>query len=317
MNPQPVAFILIGAVIAAAPACNRTAATRQPSAPSLEELASATYIGVEDRPITLADGHWQGEPLIDGGASRPSVMLVDGFGPVGDLDGDGRDETTVLLAESSGGSGTFLYLAVMGRRNGRIVNIASALVGDRVQVRGGCVTDGHIQLDVVQAAPGDAACCPSQLATRRWTLDGDGLTEGPMTITGNLSLETLAGPEWALVELGRDEPVSDIVEITLSFHEGKVTGVGGCNRYFATVTSSSPGMLAFSGMGTTRQACPEPAMSLERRYLSTLAGASSFSFLGGRLVLGCKTDNGPVALIFSPRETIENVGAPSSDAGAM
>ena len=68
------------------------------------------------------------------------------------------------------------------------------------------------------------------------------------------------------------------------------------------VTGDVPGELVFSGMGATRMACPAPAMDLERHYLNVLAGASSYSFLGGRLVLGCETDDGPVALIFEPRE---------------
>ena len=42
--------------------------------------------------------------------------------------------------------------------------------------------------------------------------------------------------------------------------------------------------------------------NLERLYLNILAGASSYSFLGGRLVIGCDTDNGPVALIFTARK---------------
>jgi heat shock protein HslJ len=55
-------------------------------------------------------------------------------------------------------------------------------------------------------------------------------------------------------------------------------------------------------MGATRMACPEPAMETEQRYLSALAGASRYSFLADRLVLSCDTEEGPVALIFTPRE---------------
>jgi heat shock protein HslJ len=55
-------------------------------------------------------------------------------------------------------------------------------------------------------------------------------------------------------------------------------------------------------MGATRMACPESAMDLERRYLNILAGASSYSFLGGRLVLGCDTADGPATLIYERRD---------------
>ncbi len=299
---RSIAAVVIIAAGATTPACDRGGAVGELAAPSLEELASATYIGIYDEAVTLVDGRWEGEPFVEGGASRPSAGLVDHFAPAGDLDGDGREETIVLLWESSGGSGTHLYLAVTGRRNRDIVNLGTALVGDRVQVRRGRIADGRIELDVVQAGPEDAMCCPSQLATRRWALGEGALVEGEVTVTGALSLESLWGPEWVLSELGRGEPVPDVAEIMISFHDDKVTGTSSCNRYFAAVTGEVAGELVFSGMGATRMACPEPAMDLERRYLNILAGASSYSFLGGRLVLGCDTDNGPVALIFTPRE---------------
>jgi len=299
---RTIAAIVILVAGATTPACDRGSIAGEAAAPSLEELASATFAGVDDRTVTLVTGRWEGEPFVEGGASRPSIGLVDHFALTGDLDGDDREETAVLLRESSGGSGTRLYLAVMGRRHRNIVNLGTALVGDRVQVRSGGIRDGRIELDVVQAGPEDAMCCPSQLATRRWALGEGGLVEGEVTITGTLSLESLWGPEWVLSELGWGEPAPDIAEIMISFHDDKVTGTGGCNRYFAAVTGGVPGELSFSGMGATRMACPEPAMDLERRYLNVLASASSYNFLGGRLVLGCDTDDGPAALIFTRRE---------------
>ena len=302
MISRSIASVVIIVAVAATPACDRGGVVRDPVAPSLEELSSATYTGIYDEAVTLVEGRWEGEPFIEGGASRPSAGLVDHFALVGDLDSDGREETTVLLWESSGGSGTRLYLAVMGRGRGNIGNLGTALVGDRVQVRSGRIADGRIELDVVQAGPNDAMCCPSQLATRGWTLDAGDLVEGEVTITGILSLDALGGPEWVLSELGWGESLPDTAEITISFHDDKVTGAGGCNRYFAAVTGDTPGELVFSGMGATRMACPEPTMDLERVYLRALAGASRYSFLGGRLVLGCDTDDGPVALIFTPRK---------------
>jgi heat shock protein HslJ len=302
MIRRSIAAVLIIVAVWATPACNRGSVAEEPAAPSLEKLSSATYTGIYDEAITLVKGRWEGEPFVEGGASKPSAGLVDHFALTGNLDGDDREETAVLLWESSGGSGTPLYLAVMGRRHRDIVNLGTALVGDRVQVRSGGIRDDRIELDVVQAGPEDAMCCPSQLATRRWTLGEDGLVEDEVTVTGTLSLESLGDTEWVLSEIGRGEPVPDAAEITILFHDDKVTGTGGCNRYFAAVTGNVPGELVFSGMGATRMACPESATDLERRYLNVLAGASSYSFLGGRLVLGCDTADGPVALIYERRD---------------
>ena len=85
-------------------------------APTPSELAHATYSGVMNEPVTLISGRWEGEPYVDGGASRPAVGLVEHFILPGDLNGDGLDEAVTLLWESSGGSGNRLYLAVVARQ---------------------------------------------------------------------------------------------------------------------------------------------------------------------------------------------------------
>lgn len=141
------------------------------------ELSGATYHGIEQDPVTLTDGIWEGEPYMEGAASRPRVGLADGFELRGDLNGDGRAETVVLLWQSSGGSGTFDYLAVMEYRNGEPENIATAPIGDRVKIRNARISDGVIELDVTQQGPGDAACCPTHQLARSWSLEQGQLRE--------------------------------------------------------------------------------------------------------------------------------------------
>jgi heat shock protein HslJ len=272
-------------------------------APTAFELAHATYTGIMDAPVTLTDGRWEGEPFVEGGASRPSVELIDNFVLTGDLNEDGFDEVAALLWESSGGSGTRLYLAVMERRDEDIENFGTTLIGDRVQVRSGTLEDGKITLDVVRAGPEDAACCPTQRASVTWALSGDGLSQIADETIGTLSLADLEGHEWVLCELGREQPLPEEVEINLVFQDDKVSGNSGCNNYFAGVVTPGPGELEFNGMGATRMACPEPVMDLERRYLSALAGASGYRFYAGRLVLTCDNDEGPQALVFTPKNS--------------
>ena len=170
---------------------------------TLEEAAAATFEHIYDEPIRLQDGRWEGEPFVDAGAARPSVDLVDLNRWSGDLDGDGREEAVVLLAESSGGSGTFLYLAVVGRKDGELVNLGTSAIGDRVQVRDVHVEGPRVELDVIQAGPGDAACCPTQKATRTFELWPDGLVEGATQVTGVRSLADLADAEWVLTHIAR------------------------------------------------------------------------------------------------------------------
>ena len=288
----------------AATACSRGGTLGGPvEAPTASELAHATYSGVMNEPVTLIGGRWEGEPFVAGGASRPSVGLIDHFFLLGDLDGDGLDEAATLLWESSGGSGTRLFLAVMGRHNEDVENLGTTLIGDRVQVRSGTLEDGKITLDVVRAGPEDAACCPTEKALVTWTLSGDGLSQIADETIGTLSLDDLGGHAWVLTEVGRGQPLPEDVEISLLFQDDRVSGSSGCNNYFAGVLAAKAGEFAFNGMGATRMACSEPMMDLERRYLSALAGTSGYRFHAGRLVLTCDTDEGPLALVFTPKNS--------------
>ena len=98
-------------------------------------LAAATYSGIYAEPVALADGRYQGPPFIPDGASRPQVTLLSAPWLQADLEGDGSVEYVVLLAESSGGSGTFIYMAVMKEAADGFHNVATTLLGDRVEVK--------------------------------------------------------------------------------------------------------------------------------------------------------------------------------------
>jgi hypothetical protein len=78
----------------------------------------------------------------------------------------------VVLAESSGGSGTFDYLAVVKRTASGIENVATAALGDRVQIRSARVDNGMLLASVVRAGKDDPMCCPGELADLGWTLAG-------------------------------------------------------------------------------------------------------------------------------------------------
>jgi heat shock protein HslJ len=296
------AVLVLGALLAGACAAGGTAepTSGQPgTAPTAEELGFATYEGILSTPVTLAHGLWEGPPSVEGGAARPAVGLVRHFVLEGDLDGDGDPEAAALLWESSGGSGTRSYLAVVKRDGAELRNLGTALVGDRTQVMAGVVADGRIALRLVEAGPGEAACCPTRIAAAEWALTDEGLHRVATEIVGTLSLAELEGLPWRLRELGWERSVPDGVEITIAFEGDRVAGHGGCNDFFGSVSSKAPGELAFSATGTTMRACPEPAMGLEQRYLAALAAASTYRFNGGRLVLGSTTDEGPVVLVFA------------------
>jgi hypothetical protein len=150
-----------------------------------EQAANITYRIPGEEPILLDSGRWEGKPYAPGGASRPSAGLKEGFMLLGDLTGDGQTEAAVILWQSSGGSGTFNHLAVVGHANGEIADLATAPLGDRVKTLDGRIIDGTIQLEVLQHYDDDPACCPTQRALRTWSFKDGALLEGPVVIIGS------------------------------------------------------------------------------------------------------------------------------------
>ena len=144
--------------------------------PSAEQLAGAVYSGIYDEPLQLDQGQYEGEPFVPGGASRPTVRLLERPVSTGELNGEAGDEAAVLLLESSGGSGSFIYLAVVGLQDGEPVSLGTALVGDRSQVQGMTIEDSRVRLELLEHGPQDPACCPSRPVTQSWVLADDRLT---------------------------------------------------------------------------------------------------------------------------------------------
>ena len=276
------------------------------SAPALEELRNATYRGVAeaDTPFTLAGGKWEGQPFAPGAASRPSVTLVRDFRLAGDVDGDGTEEAVVLLAANAGGTGEMSYVAVVGRSGGKLTNISTAPVGDRVQVRSAKIDGRRIALDVVQGGVDDAACCPRDLVTRTWMLEGGALKEGAPTRTGRLSIETIAGAEWVLKWWTWDEAAPATPEVTLRLDGGRFTGSAGCNNYFAPVQSGgAPGDITVGPAGATRRMCPELEMTIESRFLRQLGGVAQLRFVAAQLALSYAKPDGTIGVMLFDRRT--------------
>lgn len=182
-RPRAIRHLL---VFAALSGCAGGHSGPPPDAAALtaDRLQQATYTGVLDGPVTLVDGRYEGAPFVPGAATRPIVKLVPGVIATGDLDGDDIDEVVVVLAHSSGGSGVFMYLAVVRDDGGKPENIATVRLGDRVKVLAVGIDDGRIVAELVEQGPNDPMCCPTSKVRRGWLLQDDVL----------VGLESKAGP---------------------------------------------------------------------------------------------------------------------------
>lgn len=297
----PCCILTLAFLQACSPQSSDTTVGLQQSMVLVDAVMNMAYSGIHDDEVTLTDGRWEGEPFSPAGASRPTVGIIQDFMLEGDLDGDGTDELVVFLWESSGGSGTYVHVAVAGARDGKNLNIATARVGDRVQLRSGHINNETIHLEVVQQGPGDSACCPSQLAHRQWRLDADGLTELQAEITGVLSISELSGQEWELFKLDLSMPLQAGPRVTLVVNGGHISGNSSCNRYFASVSDGdTPGDLSVSRLGSTRMDCSPADMEVEKSYLSALGGAVKFGFFYGKLAFSWLHEGNVQTMLFSP-----------------
>lgn len=261
-------------------------------------LRDIEYRGIYDNAVPLRDGVYEGEPFVPGGASRPRVELLDMPPVLHDLDGDGIDDAAVLLAESSGGSGVFTYLAVVSCRHGRAVNIGTIGLGDRVMIRSLAGQEGSVVMEIVSTGSDDPLCCPTRKARNTYRLRDEKLLLASSEEQGTLSLADLDGVVWRLARLGRNESVPEGVKVTAAFGDGRVSGSGGCNRYSAAVVETSPLGFSIGPAASTKMACPDPAGGFEDRYFSALQSATRFGFLLGNLVLHYGKEDERDTMIF-------------------
>ncbi len=264
----------------------------------MQSLRGASYAGIYDEPVALTAGRYEGEPFVPGGASRPTLTLVDELVARGDLDGNGRHDAAVLLVENSGGSGSFVYLAAVLDREGAAVNAGTVLLGDRVSLRELRIADGVIIAETLVHASDDAMPRPTHKRRVGFAWRSGSLVEISREDGGPLSLADLAGTAWRLLSNeGGGGRVAD-TEVTAEFFADRVAGTAGCNRYSGGVSDAGAAALAIGPLISTRMACAQPVMEQETAYLSALEAVTEIGFSFGRLRLsGAESRD---ALLFAP-----------------
>jgi heat shock protein HslJ len=276
-------------------AASPAAAGQQP-APTLDEVKNATYTGLKGvtRSVTLVQGTWEDA------AKKVAVTMANNLRVAGDLDGIPPDDAVVILSVNQGGSGVVSYLAVVTRRDGKLINIATAPMGDRVQLRSMRVENRRIMTEVVQAGPDDAMCCPGELASRAWELAGSTLDELPGSApTSRLSLAALGHDPWVLRSWDVSDPAPASPEITLLWRDGRLSGKSGCNSYSAPGTpGAQPGDLKVGPSAGSRMMCPDATMKTERRYLDQLQHVTRYGFMLGQLALTYKVNDRVGLMLF-------------------
>ncbi len=266
---------------------------------SIEELGNATYQGIYEEPVTLTDGTYEGKPFVEGGASQPTVTLIPEPVGYGDLNGDGQAEAAVLLAENSGGSGTFVYLAAVAAQDGTpqnmaTQNVATTLLGDRVQVKSLTIEDGQIVVKEVTHGPDDPMCCPSQEVVKTFELQGDQLVETSTQMGAEAAGPQLVGTLWGWDQtimnnddvLMPDSPARYTLQLK---PDGEAAIQADCNQVKATYTLDDNAITIQPGPATLA-ACPPD--SLGEEFVANLGAAARYSIQGETLLIDLKMDSG-------------------------
>lgn len=104
------------------------------------------------------------------------------------------------------------------------------------------------------------------------------------------SPEQLVDVAWRPTHLD-EMAVDDDTRISLQFNaDGRLSGNGGCNRFFGSYEFSAEGKLVIGMVGATRMACQEPVDSIETAFLEALGNVEGAARVDSRLALKDSSD---------------------------
>lgn len=292
------------------PAGQAGVSTSAPGAPaqalSETQLKNATYTGIYDQAVLLVDGQYNGQPPADGAASAPALTFTGQYA-FGDLNDDGAADAVTILAENSGGSGVFVYLAALFNQDGSPSSAGAVLLGDRVQVSSLAIEDGVIKLQMLAGGPQDPACCPTQQVSLSFVLQDGRLVETArqespaVPPAGAAPTGELIGGVWQWLrfedtaELNSFD-VPDPQNYTLQFlPDGSYALRADCNTGGGSYSLDGASLKLQPGP-LTMMACPPG--SLDATFLTRLGEVASFVIQDGVLYLNLMMDAGN--LVFQP-----------------
>jgi heat shock protein HslJ len=271
---------------------------------TLDALRNATYPSEWDESgtTTLTDGRYEGEPYVEGGATRLVVTLVEPIA-FGDLDGDGVDDAAVILVASPGGSGAFYSLEAVRNEGGEPVHLASYSLGDRAQIESLAIEGEKIVLKMVTHGPDDPMCCPTQQVEQTYALQGNELVQTASQIVRSGAADDLdiTGITWQWSGLVETAPaaqsvVPDPENYTLVFQpDGTVQIKADCNMVGGSYMLED-NILTIALGPSTMAFCGE--QSLDLQYLELLGNVDSYILKEGRLALNLKAGAGHMS--FTP-----------------
>ena len=257
---------------------------------------NATYL-IGGEPFTLINGSVEKE-IVPGSAAKNKVSVF-GDPAFGDVDGDGDDDAVVILANESGGSGTFYYAAIAVNSGGRYRGTDTVFLGDRIVPRTFYVEDNRAKITYADRAHDEPFSeepsiersvhlqfDPESLILIQVAVDFEGEAE-PSRMT--LDMHTW---KWIKTVYNNDtELVPNKPEaFTLTFkNDGTFSATTDCNTMGGSYQVTE-NRITFGDMFTTLMFCEG---SQEQEFSKMLGEAESYFFTNrGEMVFDLKFDSG-------------------------
>lgn len=173
MNARPaIVSGSLALLLVASTACGSSAASAGTPVPA-PDARNATY-RIDKDVVTLANGRLERDAA-PGSATKIVTTLVDPQ-TTGDVDGDARSDTVVILVNQPGGSGSFYYLAVLMNTAAGVTATPAMLIGDRIVVTALRLEGRTIVVEYLDHASGQPlAASPTVTTTKRFVVDAGAL----------------------------------------------------------------------------------------------------------------------------------------------
>lgn len=245
----------------------------------------------------LTDGEYR-EQAAPGSATETVVQITEHVAS-GTMS-DGQPAAAVILVSDPGGSGTFYYLSPVTLQDGQPLNVATTLLGDRVQINSLSIDGGQIIVDMVTQGPNDPFCCPTQRVVQTYELQGGELVQisSEVVDSPDSSALDITGKVWKWEQLTTpvDSTTVDVPDnYTVEFMpDGQVAVKADCNNGAGTYTIDGS-TISIEIKALTMAMCPPGSLSDE--FVKNLNSAAIYFMEGDNLFIDLIYDSGTMKFV--------------------
>ena len=280
---------------------NKSESMPRPTAELGSDPLNTTYM-IGNRPVSLVDGRSE-EPVAPSSSGKV-ITQIRNTPLFADLNKDDIDDAVLILTQSTGGSGTFYYVAAAIATPIGYKGTAGHFLGDRIKLQGievlGSTARLHFLTHGSEESFADDPTLPQRMDIVYVAAD-QRLAEVAIDFEGEADPDrmTLQMHRWTWIKtVFNNDTVKEPVQagsFILSFGEnGRVSGTTDCNSFHGTVTVEKHKIHFGENMAITRRFC---AGSQDMEFIEMLQNTNSFFFTSrGQLVMELKYDSG--SMIF-------------------